>query len=288
MALGRVRNLFILFTFLLSSYSSAEECKLPPLFKEPTIKEELRDIARMFSIFDENPTRKKICNDKLAQQKMVNASEVLPPPSSDVGELSVVSEKEARSLFDNLKNDCRIPFEFNLEGCYPRAHAMAKALEDKGIAVAKVFFRGPISYRSELIHQNIEPSTHVAVVIGVKSKSGDVQPYVLDPSVASEPLSLDRFKAKISFAPESLYVQFTNRFKYLGNSEYQTTNRHPRPLYEWSASHRERTMEELEGYRLALPQFKAKNCEAFDNTLGKAIGSDNISLSLLKKHCYDQ
>lgn len=218
-----------------------------------------------------------------ARGELATGSHFLPPPQTNVGQLSVIDLDKAKELFKKLQADCRIPLEFDAEGCVPRAHAMAKVLEEEGVLAGKAFFEGPVRYYSSLIGEHVTALRHAGILVFIRNGS-EIKPYILDPSVASNPLPIEDFQRVISGDP-NLKVQFANRFQYLYNSTYQETNSHPNPKSEWSNIDGDRALTELAMYSQALTYFKEGKCNSLGNALGEIMGSDSQGLQKIKKKC---
>ena len=69
------------------------------------------------------------CEQSPLSTESVEASLVMGEDAKNIGKVSVVDEARLQRIFRDLKNQKHIPFEFNIEGCLPRAHEMAKYLE---------------------------------------------------------------------------------------------------------------------------------------------------------------
>jgi len=99
----------------------------------------------------------------------------------------VVDLKKANELFESMKNMDSIEWNYTRDGCFARAHLMARELERKGVKVGKIWARGDLS--AVLDGQKESWFYHVAPVIYVKNKSGDVEEFVIDPALGKRPLS---------------------------------------------------------------------------------------------------
>jgi hypothetical protein len=269
---------------------AAEACQGPLIFPVFTDRQYLKESAKeMFRAL--LPTQKSddcsrtTKSHPLPAQDVRSLAEVLPGPSSEVGPISEISKEALDEAFAALKEDCRIPFDFIYEGCFPRAHAMARTLEDKGIIAGKVFFSGKISLSSKMTKDNISAISHAAVFVFVVDKENQIQPYVIDPSVANNPLPLAEFKKRISASPNSLQMQFTNRFHLEADRQYQEINSHSHPLSDWNSLKGHEAQKAIEAYSQARDLFNEKKCGSMGNVLGGVIGPENPNVVAIKQKC---
>jgi hypothetical protein len=114
----------------------------------------------------------------------------------------VISVERAREVFDKLASDPDIPHRFVHDGCHFRAHVEAKALEDEGVYSEKVFLRpdSGADLRIDSEHAQLGWTLgifHTAPVVLVKDADGEVSRRVLDPSLGSEPMTLDAWRSRM-------------------------------------------------------------------------------------------
>lgn len=128
-------------------------------------------------------------------------------------ELSVLSEDEANSIFSELAAREDIPFGYPMDGCYARAHKMARILDDKGITAGKAFIEGELYVDTRF--GEVGWGYHVAPVVLVK-KGGVVAPYIFDPSLFSKPVPYEVWKEKMTKKSKAKVTSeyYTNRFAY--------------------------------------------------------------------------
>lgn len=100
----------------------------------------------------------------------------------------------AYRLFDEARSMNDIAWNYKTDGCYARAHLMARAFEKQGVHVDKAWLKGNLG----LPEENIEWNYHVAPLVYVKDKNGKINPMIIDPSVFPSPVSLDEWVKKIS------------------------------------------------------------------------------------------
>jgi hypothetical protein len=102
-----------------------------------------------------------------------------------------ISEQEVQELFKKAKNMADIPFGYKYDGCYARAHVMARRFEAMGIPTEKVWIKGSLFVPNTDIQWNY----HVAPVINVKTKSGEIVKYAIDPSLNDKAVPVDEWVA---------------------------------------------------------------------------------------------
>lgn len=102
-----------------------------------------------------------------------------------------LSESEVQDLFKKAKSMEDIPFAYKYDGCYARAHVMARRFEAMGIPTEKVWIKGSLYVPNTDIQWNY----HVAPVINVKTASGEIKKYVIDPSLNDKAVTVDEWVA---------------------------------------------------------------------------------------------
>lgn len=134
-------------------------------------------------------------------------------------ELTVLSEAEAKQVFETLKSDEDNAFNYPLDGCYARAHMMASKMDGMGIVSGKAFVEGNLFVDTKLGEANW--SYHVASLVLVKV-NGKTVPTVFDPGMFDKPVSYEVWKKKL-LADKRAELQseyFTSRFNYDPDSRY--------------------------------------------------------------------
>ncbi|MBC7428690.1 MAG: hypothetical protein H7336_08780 [Bacteriovorax sp.] len=127
--------------------------------------------------------------------------------------LSVLTEGRAIEVFNKLRSDEDIPFNYPLDGCYARAHKMAMNMDDMGIISGKAFIEGDLYVNTKL--GEVGWSYHVASIVIVK-KNGKMIPTVIDPALFNHPVSYNEWKTLLLKNPNSKMVSeyFTKRFNF--------------------------------------------------------------------------
>lgn len=106
-------------------------------------------------------------------------------------EMSSISMKKAMKLFKKIAEDKKIPFGYPEDGCYARAHMMAKLLEKKGVISGKIFIEGDLRVNTKNSPKGyVEWWYHVAPVIKIK-ENGVEKNYVFDPSLFDRPVPVE-------------------------------------------------------------------------------------------------
>lgn len=127
--------------------------------------------------------------------------------------VSVMTEKDAQKLFQELKGNGEIPFEFSIAGCEERAHEMSRLMLLKGITPIKVFASVDENDSPRLRRPNptktgttVEWKYHVAPAVLVK-KNNELIPYVLDPSLEKGAVPVSEWQASMTRHNPKMKVQ---------------------------------------------------------------------------------
>ena len=183
-------------------------------------------------------------------------------------ETKEVTFEKAQELFDELKNaefsfkgkKANIPFHYVADGCYIRAHKMAKLLTKKGYKSQKIFLNAtskPVTVFSnyaEDVDIGEEPvqewKYHVAPIINVQIEQ-QVKPYVIDPSLFEEPAPLDEWRKsmkreigvpyEIGILPKEYYTlkSLADDAVYKRDKKYLLKHASKEPFYIMAAKIRE-------------------------------------------------
>lgn len=101
------------------------------------------------------------------------------------------SEKDVQKIFKKAQSMSDIPFGYKYDGCYARAHIMARRFEKMGMKVKKAWIKGELHVPGT----DITWGYHVAPLIEAKDKKGNIVQYVLDPSLTDKAVTLDEWVA---------------------------------------------------------------------------------------------
>ena len=125
--------------------------------------------------------------------------------------LSVISKMTLRNIFDVLKGfDDELVFSEYGNGCESRAHEIARMLDEICIESAKVFVE---SDKIQLTGKTWWWGYHVAPIVLV-NEGQKINPYVLDPSLFGEPVSLTKWLGKLKEVnPKNTYdISLTTKY----------------------------------------------------------------------------
>lgn len=130
--------------------------------------------------------------------------------------VSVMNDEYALKIFQEMTAQRKIPFGFPEDGCYARAHEMSFQLDKQSIHTGKVFATGRFRVDNGKAAKGVITwGFHVAPFFLVDD--GKVKrPWVIDPSLFYEPVTLDAWLNKLTEHPTSELkeVFLTNRYIY--------------------------------------------------------------------------
>jgi hypothetical protein len=106
----------------------------------------------------------------------------------------IISMEKAKELFNKAKNMKDIAWNYKKDGCYARAHLMARRFEAEGIRVDKVWIKGDLSIPESGINWNF----HVAPIVYVDDGKGGSKKIVIDPSLFDKPVTVDEWDNKMT------------------------------------------------------------------------------------------
>lgn len=151
-----------------------------------------------------------------------NHGKVVDPNQQKVA-VSVLSPAELKTAFDYVAGQKYIPFAYAKDGCYARAHEMARLLENKKIITGKVFLEStndqhPLTVNSPEAGK-ITWWYHVASFVNVKTETG-VETYVIDPSLFHQAVPLKEWvRIQTTDAKAEARYFFTKRFNFQPEDE---------------------------------------------------------------------
>lgn len=147
--------------------------------------------------FDETPTNRDVNQTDMCEDLF----EDLGPRArlqhqQDVSQLAgrIPTTSELNQEFQKLAADKTVPFEYIADGCYARAHVMCDQLHQDNVNTAKMFVMLENPYgggrlEAENKYMRAEWWYHVAPMVFARDeKTGEVAPYIMDPSMADEPM----------------------------------------------------------------------------------------------------
>jgi Glutaminase len=150
----------------------------------------------------------------------------------------VVTQARADALFRELAANKNIPFDYPLDCCFSRAHAMCKIMTDKGVRCDKVWYFAknwgapnmtpdlrpvkpdgkPVTFPEDGKERPVEWVYHVAPLIKVQGADGKLSEKVIDPSLATRPLSKAEWEA-IMGKPIGAYEETSDGAAYFENDK---------------------------------------------------------------------
>lgn len=154
------------------------------------------------------------CSQPLSHEKSNQLTDI----NGDKLELSVLSLDEANGFVKEFLAITSIPFDYALDGCFARAHKMAKILEEKGISSGKAFLMGRLFAKTK--YGPVSWRYHVAPIVLIKTGDG-VKPFIIDPALFDHAIPYEEWKNYVSGVmpngrrngPAPIEY-FTNRFVY--------------------------------------------------------------------------
>ena len=118
----------------------------------------------------------------------------------------VISEKAAQEIFDELKGNEELFWEYIDDGCFARAHKVCSLLHAKGIYSEKIRADNAertwlASFGLAVLEKDIPSkftyiSFHCAVIIRVKTASG-IEERILDPALFDGPVTQEQWAARL-------------------------------------------------------------------------------------------
>lgn len=139
-----------------------------------------------------------------------------------------ISMKKAQEIFDKARARNDIAWDYTFDGCYARAHLMARMFEEEGIHVDKAWLRGTLQIPGEDMTKTW--GYHVAPVVYVEDEKGKVQEMIIDPSVSQKPLTPKEWSAlmEVDFddSQRVAYPTPTNTAVF-GKTSYAVTSSEP-------------------------------------------------------------
>lgn len=140
------------------------------------------------------------------------------------------SLEDSRKLFQAAQGMDDIAWGYRQDGCYARAHLMARRFEEMGYHVDKIWIKGDLKVDFK-DGQNIEWNFHVAPVVHVPNADGSTTPYVIDPSIMEEPVPMQQWMQRMTgdqrHAPRISAFPFPENASVYGRASYVITNSDP-------------------------------------------------------------
>lgn len=107
--------------------------------------------------------------------------------------VATISMNRASELFKKAQKMDDIAWKYKPDGCYARAHLMARRFEEEGVRVDKVWIKGDLA----VPEANIRWNFHVAPIVYVEDEKGLIKKMVIDPSLFDKPVTVEEWDAKM-------------------------------------------------------------------------------------------
>lgn len=104
-----------------------------------------------------------------------------------------ISLEKAKELFNKALAMKDISWKYKSDGCYARAHLVARRFEAEGVRVDKVWLKGELYVPEE----DLSWGFHVAPILYVEDK-GVIQKMVIDPSLFDKPVTVAEWDKKMT------------------------------------------------------------------------------------------
>lgn len=104
----------------------------------------------------------------------------------------VLTPEEAQALHDRARAMDDIAWNYKTDGCYARAHLMARRFEEEGHYVEKAWINGNLLVEGP---PPINWGWHVAPSVYVAGPDGTAQRMIIDPSLADGPITPEQWSA---------------------------------------------------------------------------------------------
>ncbi len=156
-----------------------------------------------------------------------------PPAYKKALETAVMSKRtismdRAQELLDLAAFRKDIAWDYTIDGCYARAHIMARLFEDQGVHVDKAWLRGSLQIPGQAKGMNW--GYHVAPLVYVEGANGEVQEMIIDPSISQKPITPKEWASimNVNFdeTQQVSYPTPTNTAFY-NKTSYSVTNTNP-------------------------------------------------------------
>lgn len=106
-----------------------------------------------------------------------------------------ISIAEAQELFKKAQAMDDIAWGYKMDGCYARAHLMARRFEEMGVTVDKAWIKGDLSVKNG--DQTINWNFHVTPIVYVRDESGQVKPWAIDPSIMKDAAPVEKWTERM-------------------------------------------------------------------------------------------
>lgn len=112
--------------------------------------------------------------------------------------ISVLGQDQANELFRKFVQNKEIPFKYPVDGCYARAHEMARMAEKEQVFMGKIYAEGFLQAKTNFQkYPIVNWGWHVAPIAYVKQADNRAELMVFDPSLFGKPVSVEEWKKKM-------------------------------------------------------------------------------------------
>jgi hypothetical protein len=127
------------------------------------------------------------------QDKLLGHSTLsLPSWKNPAAFASVLSENELNEVFSTLASYPNIPFEVPEQGCHARTTYMSYLMQGWGIKSVRFYMRGDLRVATKNAKECFAKwDYHVAPLVLMRTKSGQIQEMIIDPSLFNHPVPKD-------------------------------------------------------------------------------------------------
>lgn len=113
------------------------------------------------------------------------------------GRLATIGE--LKEMMASLYDESSIPYGYITDGCYSRAHMMDESFRQHGINNAKMFCKGDLEAKNDLM--TARWWYHVAPLVFVDMGDGKPVPKIIDPGFSREPMDPEQWVAAMNKGP---------------------------------------------------------------------------------------
>ncbi len=106
---------------------------------------------------------------------------------------------ELKEMMAALYDESNIPYGYITDGCYARAHMMDESFRQHGINNAKMFCRGDLEAKNDLM--TARWWYHVAPLVFVDGGAGKPIPKIIDPGFSREPMDPEQWVQAMNKGP---------------------------------------------------------------------------------------
>ena len=118
--------------------------------------------------------------------------------------VSVVSLETLKNIYQLMRQNPFYPYEIiETQSCFDRANVMGLILKSRGVSVGQVIAgEGDFNVFGEVSKKNVHWDTHTSIFVWVRLQGKNIR-YVIDPSLTSEPLTLQQWTDKMTLTSTS-------------------------------------------------------------------------------------